>query len=144
MSTLTLADVSKTISGIEFAMLSTRAPNGFLAARPMSNNHDVEYNGDNYFFAFDQSHTVRDIERDPKIGLSFVGSKSLLGKPPTFVTIEAQAELIRDKAQFQQHWNSGIEKYASEGVDTPGLVLIKAHAVRIHYWQGNNEQELAV
>ena len=144
MSTLTLSDISKTISDIEIAMLSTRAPSGFLSSRPMSNNGDVEYNGDNYFFAFDQSHTVKDIERDPKVGLSFVGSKSLLGKPATFVTIEAQAELIRDKAQFEKHWHSSVDKYANEGVNTPGLVLIKTHAVRIHYWHGHDEQEVVV
>ena len=144
MSTLTLSEISKTISNIEFAMLSTRASNGFLSSRPMSNNGDVEYNGVNYFFAFDESYTVKDIERDPKVGLSFLGSKSLLGKPPTFVSIEAQAELIRDKTQFEKHWHSSVDKYASEGIDTPGLVLIKTHAVRIHYWQGHDEQELVI
>jgi general stress protein 26 len=138
-----LTDVSKAIAGIDIAMLSTRGSNGHVAARPMSNNGDVEYDGDNYFFAFEQSHTVEDIERDPKIGLSFVGSKPLLGSR-VFVAIEANAELIRDKAMFQQHWNKDIEDWADQGVNTPGLILIKAHAVRIHYWSGREEYEIAV
>jgi len=96
MTKITVADVSKAIAQIDVAMLSTRASNGYVAARPMSNNGDVEYDGINYFFAFDQSHTVRDIEREPRIGLSFVGSKTLVGKR-VFVAIEAEAELIREK-----------------------------------------------
>jgi len=143
MTKITVADVSKAIAKIDVAMLSTRASNGYVAARPMSNNGDVEYDGINYFFAFDQSHTVRDIERDPRIGLSFVGSKTLVGKR-VFVAIEAEAELIRDKAAFKEHWNKDIEEWADQGVDTPGLVLIKARAVRIHHWSGREEQEVAI
>jgi general stress protein 26 len=142
MTTLTLTEIAKTIADIDFAMLSTRAANGFLAARPMSNNGDVEYDGDSYFFAFEKSHTVEDIKRDPKIGLSFVGSKGLLGGAQTFIAIEAHAELIRDKTQFESHWNKDIEVWANQGMETPGLVLIKAHAVRIHVWHGNEEREL--
>jgi general stress protein 26 len=143
MTQLTLKDVSKAISQIDIAMLSTRAANGYVAARPMSNNGDVDYDGDNYFFAFEQSHTVQDIKRDSKIGLTFVGSKTLLAKR-VFVAIEAVAELIHDKSLFKQHWNKDIEEWAPQGVDTPGLILIKAHAVSIHYWVGRDEQELIV
>lgn len=143
MKEITIADVSKAIAGIDIAMLSTRASNGYVAARPMSNNGDVEYDGDNYFFAFEESHAIEDIKREPKIGLSFVGSKGLLGSR-VFVAIEANAELIRDKALFKQHWNKDIDAWAEEGVDTPGLILIKARAVRIHYWSGHEEREVAV
>jgi general stress protein 26 len=143
MSQLTLQDVSKAISHIDTAMLSTRASNGYVAARPMSNNGDVDYDGDNYFFAFEQSHTVEDIKRDSKIGLTFVGSKNILAKR-VFVAIEAVAELVRDKALFEQHWNKDIAEWADQGVNTPGLILIKAHAISIHYWDGRDEQELIV
>jgi general stress protein 26 len=56
--------------------------------------------------------------------------------------VEAVAELVRGKAAFKQHWNKDIEEWAKEGVDTPGLVLIKAHAKRIHYWDGDAQGEL--
>ena len=143
MSELSLADVSKAIAGIDIAMLSTRAANGYVAARPMSNNGDVKYNGDNYFFAFEDSNTIQDIKREPKIGLSFVGSKNLLSSR-AYVSIEANAELIRDKALFRQHWNKDIEAWADKGIDTSGLILIKAHAVRIHLWSGHEEHEIVV
>jgi general stress protein 26 len=144
MSKLSLKDIAEKVGDIDYAMLSTHAANGAIASRPMSNNGDVEYDGDNYFFAFDTAHAVQHIERDPKVGITFVGSKGLLGKPPVFIAIEALAELIRDKGAFREHWNDDINDWAKDGINTPGLVLIKAHATRIHYWDGHDEEELVV
>ena len=97
MSRMTLPDLSKKMAEIDFAMLSTRAKGGQIAARPMSNNGDVEYRGDSWFFALDSTHTVADILRDPQVGLSFVGAKGLLGKPPIFISVEGKADIIRDR-----------------------------------------------
>ncbi len=144
MTTLTLSEVARTIAEIDFAMLSTRATNGFPSARPMSNNGDVEFDGDCFFFAFENSHVVEDIKRDPKIGLTFVGDKDPRQESQTFIAIEAQAELIHDKSQFQRHWHEDIAVWANEGIETPGLVLLKAHAVRIHIWQDHEERELVM
>jgi general stress protein 26 len=142
MSMWTQKDVATKIADIDFAMLSSRAPDGSIASRPMSNNGDVEFDGDNYFFAFEDSHVVEQIKRDNHVGVSFTGSKGLLGKPPVFISIEATADLIRDKSAFQAHWTKDIEHWATQGVNTPGLVLIKAHANRIHWWDGNDEGEI--
>jgi len=142
MSQMTLADLSERMADIDFAMLSTRAASGDIAARPMSNNGDVAYKGDSHFFTWEASHTVEDIRRDPKVGLSFVGSKGLLGKPPIFIAVEGQAELIRDKAAFREHWVPDLERWFEQGIDTPGLILIKVHAGRIHYWAGEDEGEV--
>ncbi len=35
-----------------------------------------------------------------------------------------------------------LERWFKDGVDTPGLVLIKVHAGRIHYWDGEDEGEV--
>ena len=144
MSDLTLADLSKKMAEIDFAILSTRTEGGEIAGRPMSNNGDVAYEGDSHFFALDSTRTVADVARDPKVGLSFTGSKGLLGAPPIFIVIEGRAELIRDKASFEAHWNKDLEFWFEDGVDTPGLVLIRVHASRIHYWNGRDEGEIRV
>ncbi|MFC0241478.1 pyridoxamine 5'-phosphate oxidase family protein [Rhodopseudomonas telluris] len=142
MSQMTLSDLSEKMRDIDFAMLSTRAEGGQIAARPMSNNGDVAYDGDSYFFSYENTHTIDDIKRDPQVGLSFTGAKGFLGKPPNFISVEGKAELIRDKATFEKHWTKDLEIWFEQGIDTPGIVLIKVHASRIHYWDGEDQGEI--
>ena len=137
-----LASLAKKMRGIDFAMLSTHTENGEIAARPMSNNGDVDYNGDSYYFTWDDSRMVADIQRNPKVSLSFQGKGGLLGLMPFMVAVEGRAELVQDKPSFAQHWNKDLNRYFKDGPDTPGVVMIKVHAARIHYWDGEEDGEV--
>ena len=141
---LILKELSKKMRHIDFTMLTTRTASGALTSRPMSNNGEVDYDGDSWFFTTEETGMVTDIMGDPVVGLTLTGEKGLLGKPGIFIAIEARAELIRDKAQFVAHWTRGLDRWFPQGADTPGLVLIKAHALRIAYWDGEDEGELAL
>ena len=142
--TKTLADLSEKMRDIDFTMLSTQTEGGAIAGRPMSNNREVGYDGDSYYFALDDTRTVQDIARDPQVGLGFQGKAGLLGMRPFFVAVEGRGELIRDKAQFAEHWTTDLDRWFEQGIDTPGLVLIKVAATRVHYWDGEDEGELTV
>ena len=142
MAEMTLAELSKEMRDIDIAMLSTRTDGGAIAARPMSNNRDVDYDGDSYFFTSERTRTIEDIERGSDVGLSYVGSKGLLGRGRVFISIEGKAELIRDRAVFKDHWTKDLDEWFPNGVDTPGIVLVKVHASRVHYWNGMEEGEL--
>ena len=142
MAKMTLSELSEKMRDIDFAMMSTRAANGAVASRPMSNNREVDYDGDSFFFSYDSAHTIGDIGRDSQVGLSFAGAKGLLGKPPIFIAVEGKAELIRDKGQFEAHWTKDLDRWFPKGIDTPGIVLIKVHADRLHYWDGEEEAEV--
>lgn len=144
MAEWTLDDLADKMRDIDFAMMSTRSDGGEIAARPMSNNCEVQFDGDSWFFSYEDTRTVDDIKRDSKVGLSFTGNKGLLGKPPVFISVEADAELIHDKAAFEAHWTKGLDRWFKDGVDTLGMVLIKAHASRIHYWDGEDDGEVRV
>ncbi|CUU17983.1 general stress protein CDS [Bradyrhizobium sp.] len=61
-----------------------------------------------------------------------------------YVAVEGTAELIRDKAVFHQHWTSDLDKWFENGVDTPGIVLIKVRANRATYWKGREEGEVGI
>ena len=140
--TKTLADLSEKMRDIDFCMLSTRSPSGAIASRPMSNNRDVEYDGDSFFFTSDETGMVTDIERDPHVGLGFQGKSGLFGVRPFFAAVEGRAELIRDKGQFEAHWTPALDRWFEQGVDTPGLTMIKVHAERVHYWDGEEAGEV--
>ena len=141
---LILKELSKKMRSIDFTMLTTRTASGALTSRPMSNHGEVDYDGDSWFFTTEDTGMVADIAADPIVGLTLSGDKGLLGKPGIFIAVEARAELIRDKAQFEAHWTKGLDRWFPQGVETPGLVLIKAHANRIAYWDGEDEGELTL
>ncbi len=142
MADLSLKDLSQKMRDIDFAMLSTRSGNGAIAARPMSNNRQVEFEGDTYFFTLDRTHSVADIERDPQVGLTYQGKSGALGMKPFFITVEGQATLIKDKASFAEHWTEDLDRWFEQGVDTPGLTLIRVDAERLHVWDGYDETEI--
>ena len=142
MADKTLADIAKAMKDIDFTMLSTRAPGGEIGARPMSNNREVDYDGDSFYFTTGDTRMVADIGRDAKVGLTFQGKAGMLGMRPFFVAVEGNADLIRDKAAFAEHWTSDLDRWFKQGVDTPGLVLIHVRAERVHYWDGEDEGEV--
>jgi general stress protein 26 len=144
MSAYTLQDLARKMADIDFVMLQTTTDGGEHAARPMSNNGDVDYDGDSWFFTFENTRMVADIRRDPKVGLSFTGAKSLLGKPPIFVAVQGHCHLHTDKATFAEHWVKDLERWFEQGIDTPGIVLLHVRASRIAWWDGEDNGELTV
>jgi len=144
MSDLTLTDIAEKMKEIDFAMLTTKTEGGALGSRPMSNNREVEFDGDAFFFTCDDARTVADIEGDPKVGLAYQGKSGMLGMKPFFCSVEGTAELIKDKARFAEHWRKDLDAWFKEGIETPGLTLIKVHAERLHYWDGYGGGEIAL
>ncbi|HEU0098690.1 MAG TPA: pyridoxamine 5'-phosphate oxidase family protein [Allosphingosinicella sp.] len=142
MTDKSLAELAEKMKDIDFAILSTRTASGAIAARPMSNNRQVDFDGDSWFFTCDETGTVADVEGDPRVGLAYQSRSGLLGMRPFFLTIEGRAELIRDKALFAEHWTRDLDRWFKQGLDTPGLTLIKVKAERLHYWDGFDEGEL--
>ena len=144
MAGKSLSDIADKMSGIDIAILSTHAENGQIANRPMSNNGDVKYNGDSYYFTNENTHTVSDIQRDPKVALGYTGHDGIFTSNGLYIAVEGKAELIRDKASFEKHWTPSLDQWFEDGVDTPGIVLIKVHATHIKYWDGMEHGEFDV
>ena len=141
----TLADISEAMKDIDFCMLVSRAEDGSIGGRPMSNNREVAYEGTSWFFTYDDTRMAADIARDPAVGLTYQGKAGLLGvlgKPGLFVHVEGEARVVRDKARFAEHWDKSLDRWFEQGIDTPGLTLIEVAARRIHYWDGEDEGEV--
>ncbi|WHA42986.1 pyridoxamine 5'-phosphate oxidase family protein [Agrobacterium larrymoorei] len=138
MTTMTMEELSKKLSKIDFCMLNTNSGSGQIGSRPMSNNGDVEYDGDSWFFSYDNTKKVTEIEKDKSVTLTFTAPPSILGKPGIFIAVRGEASLIRDKAQFETHWVKDLDRWFPNGVDTPGIVLLKVSARTIEYWDGED------
>lgn len=138
MSAMTMETLSEKLGSIDFCMFNTHGASGRMNSRPMSNNGDVEYDGDSWFFSYEKTSKVTEIEGNSEVALTFTAPPSLLGKPGIFILINGKASLIRDKAQFEAHWVKDLDRWFPDGIDTPGIVLIKVSAHSITYWDGED------
>jgi general stress protein 26 len=136
MSARSLSDLSEKMRQIDFAMLSTHTDGEAIASRPMSNNRDVDYDGNSYYFTLESARVVSDIQRSSKVSLAFQGEKGF------FVAVEGEAELVLDKDEFAPHWVPDLDQWFEDGIDTDGLMMIRVRAMRIHYWDGEENGEV--
>jgi len=132
----TLSDLSQRMREIDIAMLCTHTEGGAIAARPMSNNGDVGRDGRSVYFTHGGTRTIHDIEANPQVSLTFQGPKHFA------VTVEGKAELVRDKSAFHAHWTPELDHWFDQGIDTPGIVMIRVDATRVHYWDGLEQGEI--
>ncbi len=138
MTTLSLASLAKSMREMDICMFTTLTPRGGLNSRPMSNNKDVTWKGDSYFFTFEKSKKIKELEANPKVLLNFEGKSDL------YMNVAGKATLIRNKQAFAEHWVPDLDKWFEDGIDTKGLVLIHVKGTKIHYWQKEREGEIKI
>jgi general stress protein 26 len=129
-------EIAELIKDIDICMFVTRS-NGSVRGRPMSNNGNVEFDGDNWFFSYRDSGKVAEIQDDPAVQLAFVATEQ-----GTWVSVEGQAEIVEDDARKRQLWQKDLEAWFEGGPDDNRIVLVKVRAQRIHAWA--NGEELVV
>ena len=138
MSDLTIKDLSKSMRKQDIAMLTTKH-SGKIATRPMSNNRDVEFDGDTHFFTTADTTTVSDIENDAHVGVSYQDTEDDL-----YISLQGEAKLHSDKETLEKHWKPELEKWFESGLETEGLTLVEVNATRAHYWKGRKEGEIII
>lgn len=141
MSKLALKDISDAMKRIDICMLTTNGSK--LVSRPMSNNKDVEYEGDSYFFANGDTDVVREIATQPGVNLAYIDQPAIFGTS-LYISVSGNADLVRDRAQMKDHWTKDLDVWFKDGLDTPGLTMIHVKASSVKYWQGGDEGEVKV
>jgi general stress protein 26 len=125
--------IAKLIKDIDICMFVTRA-DGAVRGRPMSNNGNVEYDGDSWFFSYRDTPKVEEIEADPRVELAYIATEK-----GTWVSIEGTAEVVEDDARKRKLWDKQLEQWFQEGPEDENVVLVKVSADRIHAWADGEE-----
>ena len=131
-----LAAVAERMRELDICMLSTRTDDG-IASRPMSNNAQVEYDGDTWFFARRGSAVVREIETDPTVALGYIATER-----GTWIAIDAEAAIDHDANHKRERWFEELRRWFENGPDDPEVVLIRATATRIRAWGGDTDLDV--
>ena len=133
-----LESIAKLLAKLDIGMLTTKADDGTLHGRPMSNNGEVEYDGDSWFFAEDDTRKVTEIEADPAVELAFIDSDAA-----TWINVEGEASIVRDDVERKKAlWLDELERWFPNGPEDPKVVLIKVHAQRIDAWAKDGEWQI--
>jgi general stress protein 26 len=131
-----LAAVAERMRELDICMLSTRTDDG-IASRPMSNNAQVEYDGDTWFFARRASAVVREIETDPTVALGYIATER-----GAWIAIDAEAAIGDDANHKRERWFEELRRWFENGPDDPEVVLIRATAMRIRAWGGDTDLDV--
>lgn len=136
MATYNLGTIARHMRQLDICMMVTQSKRRTLNSRPMSNNGDVKYNGQSYFFTYEGSQKIKDIEANPQVSLNFEGKKKL------YISVSGKAKLIRNKELFAEHWVDSLKPWFPKGIDSPGMVLIQVKGSYVHYWQKNKDGKI--
>jgi general stress protein 26 len=121
------AKVTELIRDGRICMFTTMTPDGRHVSRPMG-LQEVEFDGDLWFFSYDDSPKVAEIRANPQVNVAFAT------KSNAWVSVSGRAEVVHDRAKAAQLWSAPLKVWFPDGLDTPGLSLIKVHADSAEYW----------
>ena len=124
------AHVAELVDRARISMLTTMTAEGRHVSRPMA-LQEAEFDGDLWFFAYEDSDKVSQLRSNPQVNVSFSNSKQ-----SEWTSISGNAEVIHDRDKAEQLWSPALKAWFEEGLETPGLALIKVHAETAEYWEG--------
>jgi general stress protein 26 len=124
-----LQKLRELVKDIDFCMLTTVAETGDLHSRPMSSNGDIDQNGDIWFFTSASSHKVSEIEKLPKVNVSFADPDN-----QHYISISGNAQLVRDQSKIEELWRPEFKMWFPEGKDDPDIALLRVSLKKAEYW----------
>ncbi|KAN0062693.1 hypothetical protein ACQY0O_004888 [Thecaphora frezii] len=132
-----LLAITKTVGT---AMLTTRSPDGKLAARAMapSTTEGLVFS---FYFNTDSGKTD-DIEHDPQVNVSYYDPKTT-----DWVSISGRATINRDSSKIKKHWSAGLKAWFDDKKDgkhtgdhdDPRVVLLDVVPEEIRYFKADGK-----
>ncbi|MGC4811930.1 pyridoxamine 5'-phosphate oxidase family protein [Micromonospora sp. DT228] len=126
------ARVTELARAARICMLTTTALDGRQVSRPMG-LQEAEFDGELWFFASAESAKVRQLRVNPEVNVAFSDQRH-----NAWVSISGTATEGLDRARAERLWNPLLKAWFPDGLDTPGLTLIKVHASSAEYWDSAN------
>ena len=122
--------VAGLVSQARVAMLTTTTVDGKRVSRPMG-LQEAEFDGDLWFFADEDSAEVGQIRADPEVDVAFSDAKN-----SAWTSIAGRAEVVHDRGRAEALCTPTLKAWFPDGLDTPGLTLIRVRADSAEHWEG--------
>jgi general stress protein 26 len=118
------------VSRAQLAMLTTVTSDGRHVSRPMALQKS-EFDGDLWFFAYEDSAVVAQVRAEPEVNVSFTDQRN-----SSWTSVAGRAEVVHDRTKADDLYGPALKIWFPDGPETPGLTLIKVHADSAQYWEG--------
>ena len=122
--------VADLVSRAEVAMLTTMTAEGKHVSRPMA-LQEAEFDGDLWFFAYDDSAKAAQVRAHPEVNVSFSDEKH-----HSWTSISGRAEVVHDRRKAEALYSPTLKAWFPDGLETPGMTLIRVEAQSAEYWEG--------
>jgi len=123
-----VAKVSDLIKDIQFAMLTTKCPDGTLSSRPMV-AQQLEFDGTLWFLTGERTHKTEEIAQNPDVNLAFVDTDD-----NAYVSISGRAAVLDDREKARELWNPAYRAWFPDGIDDPDLRVLRVDVTSAEYW----------
>ncbi len=122
--------VAELVSDAKVAMLTTMTTDGRHVSRPMA-LQEAEFDGDLWFFAYQDSAKVQQIGSHPEVNVSFSDTKG-----HSWTSVTGRATVVHDRQKAEALWSKPLRAWFPEELETPGLTLLKIETDSAEYWEG--------
>ena len=124
-----LDKIQDVIKDVKFAMMSTVNSKGDVHAWPMTTSETNVGAKEIWFIGDKSSDVVKDIQNNPKIGLSYASEDE-----KNYVSVSANAELSADQAKLDELWSPVYNAFFEHGKEDPNVQLIKVVPHGVECW----------
>lgn len=121
--------IQDVIKNVKFAMMSTVNSKGDVHAWPMTTSETSIGAKEIWFIGDKTSDVVKDIQDNPKIGLSYASEDE-----KNYVSVSANAELSSDQAKLEELWSPVYNAFFEHGKEDPNVQLIKVVPHGVECW----------
>ncbi|MBO0931716.1 pyridoxamine 5'-phosphate oxidase family protein [Fibrella aquatilis] len=116
------------IKDVRITMMTTTEEDGDLHTRPMA-THAIDDDGTMWFFTYDDSNKIKEIQHSSNVALGFADPGSEL-----YVSVQGRAEVVKDQAKIDQLWDDFLKTWFPGGKDDPRITLLKVTPHGGEYW----------
>lgn len=121
--------IQAVIKDVKFAMMSTVNSKGDIHAWPMTTSEASIGGKEIWFIGDKKSDVVKDIQDNPKIGLSYASQDE-----KDYVSISANAELPTVKDKLDELWSPVYNAFFEHGKEDENVQLIKVVPHGVECW----------
>jgi len=120
--------VKAMVADAKICMLTTMTADGKHVSRPMA-LQEVEFDGDLWFFTYADSDVIEQIATHPQVNVAFSDPGQ-----HNWISLAGAAVRVDDRAKAEELWNPLLKAWFPDGLETPGLTLVKVQTETAEYW----------